>query len=278
MKDAIGCVKQAKRLCYTLASPLTLGITRPRISVSRAFSGLHQTSGKLETPHDRIQPAFFVTYETVVVPFGCQVIAQVPCEHCLVKNRSFGDRFVEGTSLDSDSATPCSWIFSIALQCKIKVQDFKSISVQFPFKDVSCLTHNTPAMLKEISTMHEEDAHNDNLMAIKTSNQIHTSAQLRAAENAAISHVLETGDLNNNANLPLDVRNDTPALPAPNGARETGTLLLTIFPPRALPLNITKIASVCRRILLITANSRSQKHLHVILREIGLQSNLARLA
>jgi len=31
----------------------------------------------------------------------------------------------------------------------------------------------------------------------ETSNQIHTRALLRAAENAAISHVLKTDDLNN---------------------------------------------------------------------------------
>ena len=33
--------------------------------------------------------------------------------------------------------------------------------------------------------MNEEDAHDDNLIAIETSNLIHTRAQMRAAENAA---------------------------------------------------------------------------------------------
>jgi len=63
--------------------------------------------GKLQTPHDRIQPAFFSTYKTVVIPFGSRVMTQLPREHRLVKNGSFGDRFVEGTYLYSDSATPC---------------------------------------------------------------------------------------------------------------------------------------------------------------------------
>ena len=106
------------------------------------------TSGKLQTPHDRMQPAFFGTYKTVAVPFG----SQLPREHRLVKNGSFGDRFVEGTYLYSDSATPCIWMFSIALQRKIKVQ--KSYPLQFPSKDPSCLTRNTPTIMKEMSKMH----------------------------------------------------------------------------------------------------------------------------
>ena len=101
-----------------------------------------------------MQPAFFGTYKTDAVPFGSRVIAQLPREHRLVKNGSFGDRFVEGTYLYSDSATPCIWMFMITLQCKIKVQDFKSYPLQFPFKDPSCLTRNTPTIMKEMSKMH----------------------------------------------------------------------------------------------------------------------------
>jgi len=71
-----------------------------------------------------MQPAFLGTYKTVAVPFGSRAIAQLPREHRLVKNGSFGDRFVEGTNLYTGSATPCIWMFSIALQRKIKVQDF----------------------------------------------------------------------------------------------------------------------------------------------------------
>ena len=86
-------------------------------------------------------------------------------------------------------------------------------------------------MLKEMSKMHEKDAHDDNLIAMETSNQVHTRAQLRSAENAADSHILETGDLNNNTNSPLDVRNDTPDLPAATQARNTTTLLSRMLPP-----------------------------------------------
>jgi len=65
------------------------------------------TCSKLQTPQDRMQLAFFGTYKTVAVPCGSRVIAQLPLEHRLVKNGSFGDRLVEGTYLYSDPATPC---------------------------------------------------------------------------------------------------------------------------------------------------------------------------
>jgi len=116
-----------------------------------------------------MQPAFFGTYKTVAILFGSRVISQLPREHHLVKNRSFGDRFVEGTYLYSNSATPCIWMFSIALQRKIKVQDFKSYPLQLPYKDPLCLMRNTPTIMKEMSKMHKEDAHDDNLIAMETS-------------------------------------------------------------------------------------------------------------
>jgi len=154
-----------------------------------------------------MQPAFFGTYKTVAVPFGSRVISQLPREHRLVKNGSFGDCFIEGTYPYSDSATPCIWMFSIALQRKVKVQDFKSYPLQFPFKDPSCLTRNTPTIVQEMSKMHEEDAHDDSLIAMETFNQIHTRAQMHAAENAAHSHILEPCNVDTNINSPLLVNN-----------------------------------------------------------------------
>jgi len=57
-------------------------------------------------------------------------------------------------------------------------------------------------MMKELSKMQEEDAHDDNrdLIAMETSNQIHTRAQMRGAENDTNSHVLETNDVGNDTN------------------------------------------------------------------------------
>ena len=97
-------------------------------------------------------------------------------------------------------------MFSITLQRKIKVQDFKSYLLQFPFKDPSCLTRITPTIMKEMSKMHEEYAHDNNLIAMETSNQIHTRTQMRAAENAANSYILEPPDVDTDTNSPLLLR------------------------------------------------------------------------
>jgi len=84
--------------------------------------------------------------------------------------------------------------------------------------------------MKEMSKMHGEDAHDDNLIAMETSNQIHTSAQMRAAENAAHSHILEPPNVDTDIISPLLVRN--PAVTATN-ERDNITLLPSILPPRA---------------------------------------------
>jgi len=123
----------------------------------------------------------------------------------MVKNGSFGDRFVEGTYFYSNPATPCIWMFSIALQRKIKVQDFKSFPLHFSFKDSSCLTRNTPTMTKEMSKMHEEDAQEDILFAMETSNQIPTRAPMHAAENPAYVHILAATSVNNHTGSFSDI-------------------------------------------------------------------------
>jgi len=121
-------------------------------------------------------------------------------------------------------------MFSITLQRKIKVQDFKSFPLQLPFKDPSChgLTRNTPTIVQEMSKMHEGDAHEDNLIAMETFNQIHTRAQMRAAENAAHSHILKPPNVDTNINSPLLVSN--PAVTATN-EHDKITLLPSILPP-----------------------------------------------
>jgi len=78
--------------------------------------------------------------------------------------------------------------------------------------------------------MHEEDAHDDNLIAMETSNQIHTRAQMLAAENDAHSHILEPPNVDTEIIAPLLVRN--PAVTAAN-ERDNITLLPSILPSRA---------------------------------------------
>jgi len=96
---------------------------------------------------------------------------------------------------------------------------------------------------------HDDNLHDDNLIAMKRSNQIHIRTQMRAAENAANSHILETADFNDDTNSPLHMRNN-PAVPATNENTTTphfchpfcrrAPSLVMIQPPRALPLNKTK--------------------------------------
>ena len=64
---------------------------------------------------------------------------------------------------------------------------------------------------------------------METSNQIHTLAQMRAAENAAHPHILEPPDVDTEIISPLLVRN--PAVTATN-ERDNITLLPSILPPR----------------------------------------------
>jgi len=124
-------------------------------------------------------------------------------------------------------------MFSIALQRKIKVQDFKSYPRQFPFKDPSCLTRNMPTSMQEMSEMHEEDARDDSLIAMEISNQIHTRAQTRAAENAAHSHILEPLKVDPDINsLLLVSKHANPALTTTN-ERSNITHLPSILPLHA---------------------------------------------
>jgi len=60
--------------------------------------------------------------------------------------------------------------------------------------------------------MHKDDAHDQDLIAIEISKQIHTCAQLRAAENAANSHFLAMDILVDSIDSSLDARNDKLAL------------------------------------------------------------------
>jgi len=100
------------------------------------------THGKLETPHDYMQPAFVGTYKPVAVPFGSPVIAQLPREHRLVKHGSSGDRFIEGTYLYSDTAKSCIWMFSIApnARSKRKISSHVLFNSLSKTRDVFCAT------------------------------------------------------------------------------------------------------------------------------------------
>jgi len=81
VEGAIGCVKQHSRTSLLHANKPT----RFWDDATKDFNIKHvylwastDTQGKLQTPHDHMQPAFFGTYKTVAVLFGSRVIAQLP--------------------------------------------------------------------------------------------------------------------------------------------------------------------------------------------------------
>jgi len=105
-----------------------------------------------------MQPAFAGSYKTGAIPFGSRVIGNLPREHPLVKNRSFGDRFVEGIYLRADHDTPCIRMHCITSGSDLLVQDLKSYPDEFPFRDPLCLLWCTPVILKYLAKMHIDDA------------------------------------------------------------------------------------------------------------------------
>ena len=115
-----------------------------------------------------MQPAFAGSCKTVAIPFGSRVTGYLPREDPLVKNESFGDRFVEGIYLRADHNTLCICMYCITSGSELLVQDFKSYPDQFPFRDLSCLLLCTPVNLKDLAKMHIEDAHKDNLVTEET--------------------------------------------------------------------------------------------------------------
>jgi len=78
VEGAIGCVKQHSRTSSLHANKPTrfLDDATKDFSIKKVYlCASTDTRGKLQTPHDRMQPAFFCTYKTVAVPFGSRVIA-----------------------------------------------------------------------------------------------------------------------------------------------------------------------------------------------------------
>ena len=123
-----------------------------------------------------MQPAFAGSYKTVAIPFGSRVTGYLPRERPLVKNGSFGDRFVEGIYLHADHDTPCIRMYCITSGSELLVQDFKSYPDEFSFRDPSCLLR---CILKDLAKMHIDDVHDDNLVAEETDLHAHTRAQTR---------------------------------------------------------------------------------------------------
>jgi len=87
-----------------------------------------------------MQTAFAGSYRTMAILLGSQVAGYIPQEHHLVTNGSFCDRFVDGTYLRADHATPCIRTYCIAssLVSELLVQNFNSYPDEFSFRILSC--------------------------------------------------------------------------------------------------------------------------------------------
>ena len=189
VEGAICCSKQHSRVALVCANKptrfwpdATLDFTCKR----NALWAKRDNQGQLSTANTRMQPAFAGSYRTVTIPFGSRVTDYLSREHPLVKNGSFGDRFVEGTYLRADNETLCIRMYCIALGSELLVQDFKSQAYpdEFPFRDPSCLLRCTPTILKDLVNI--DDAHDDKMVAEETALQVHTRAQSRAAQTFSI--------------------------------------------------------------------------------------------
>jgi hypothetical protein len=138
------------------------------------------TSGKWSTSHDRIQPAFAGTRDTVAIPFGSRVVSTLPREHRRVVNGSFGDRFVEGIYLHANSQTPTIRMFDLASRTERSVKISSLLLTNYP----TCLTRSPDTLRKELTKMLAEDEADDQLIADQLKTQVITRSQSQAAERA----------------------------------------------------------------------------------------------
>jgi hypothetical protein len=80
----------------------------------------------------------------------------IPCEHSLVRDSSFVNRFVEGIYLHAALTGPVIHMFDMHRKQEIVVKDFTSYLSEFSFKDPSCLTRPGYRAV-EIQKIHQED-------------------------------------------------------------------------------------------------------------------------
>jgi len=133
-----------------------------------------------------MQPAFAGSYNSVAIPLGSLLTGYIPRQYCLIKNGSFGDRFVQGIYLRADHDTQYIRMCCITSGSEFLVQDFKSYPNEFPFRNPSCLLRCTPVILQDLAKMHIVDAYDDNLVAEETALHAHTRSQTRAADAAQV--------------------------------------------------------------------------------------------
>jgi len=138
VEGAIGCSKQ-RSLGDNAPTRFWPDATVDFMCKKNTLWAKRDEHGDLSTANNHMQPAFAGSYKTVAIPFGSRVTGYLPREYPLVKNGSFGDRFVEDIYLRADHDAPCIRMYCITSGSELLVQDFKSYPDEFPFRDPSCL-------------------------------------------------------------------------------------------------------------------------------------------
>jgi hypothetical protein len=161
VEGAIGYVKQHSRVSMLAANVPTRWWPQATTNFINKKNYLWYSAdlqGSLTTAHQRMQPAFAGTRDTVAMPFGSRIVSTIPREHRLVVNGSLRDRFAEGIYLHADHATPTIRMYDFGSRSEISVQDFKSYPDEFPFRDQSCLMRPSQKLTKDMLAMHAEDS------------------------------------------------------------------------------------------------------------------------
>ena len=72
---------------------------------------------------------------------------------------------MEGIYLHSDAKTPYIFIYVFSTKAKMLVQDFEFFPENYPFHNPNCLTRRATELHAEMQRMHDEDTHDDDLIA-----------------------------------------------------------------------------------------------------------------
>jgi hypothetical protein len=75
-------------------------------------------------------------------------------------------------------------MFDFASRTELSVKDFKSYPDEFPFRDLTCLTHSPDTLRKKLAKMRVEDEADDQLIADQLQTHVITRSQSQAAERA----------------------------------------------------------------------------------------------
>eukprot|EP00961_Rhodomonas_salina_P093767 1261483-Rhodomonas_salina.1 len=94
------------------------------------------------------------------------MVAKLPKEHPLVAvDTTHADRGLEGVFLGWHDTTPSAWMYSVLLQCFMRVQDTVfNHDTNYPFLDPTCIIMPGTLTADQINKMHTTDLKSGELM------------------------------------------------------------------------------------------------------------------